>query len=294
LRRHFSDFAFACNRTKKPSDYIEGEKADFHHEDVDEILMDIVYKNYIKPLGKSNPFKNCKPDTPTDFQFKDHTLMLAFGIEMKQFYASQLLKMQRLVYRYIDIKSVKALFLAKQLIELICDSDVPADQKFDVYKKGYTITAVAKSELNTVKELYLPSFLLSVWFYVVTNCKDNTKGEATINSWFPKGKKQYNGITGEGITALEKVTADKPPESEAAKTENDTSYKEDCVRTSDEPSAQTERYEYTDDSFCGFSDGFADNAIPNDLKVLVNSGIIQQNVNSQNINNCPGSVFNFG
>jgi hypothetical protein len=111
-------------------------------------------------------------------------------------YSTELIKATEFTNQFIDIGSTAKnyVLLVKRLMELIRDDEGISDShQFTVGSDG---SSVSKRELDLVNEVCLPAFLLSVWKFVVTERKDNSKGAATIAAWFPNAKNRYEGISG--------------------------------------------------------------------------------------------------
>lgn len=110
-----------------------------------------------------------------------------FDERMINEYNQVLSNMCILVTRFIGEDKIE--WLVKALIEVIeSDKNIADDIKFNIYEKAMT-----KLELLSGNEIYIPSFLLGIWHYIVMNVKDNTVGKDTFNTWHRK-KGETNSI----------------------------------------------------------------------------------------------------
>lgn len=173
-------------------------------------LIRLVQPDYIRPAGDTfktytSKYKKCDEYTPDALKLDNEVVMSAFLERMETDYSTELIKATEFTNQFIDIGSTAKndVLLVKRLMELIRDDEGISDShQFTVGSDG---SLVSKRELDSVDEVCLPAFLLSVWKFVVTEQKDNSKGAATIAAWFPNAKNRYEGISGSTIKQTIKV-----------------------------------------------------------------------------------------
>ena len=173
-------------------------------------LIRLVQPDYIRPAGDTfrtytSKYKKCDEYTPDALKFDNEVVISAFLSRLETDYSTELIKATEFTNQFIDIGSTAKndVLLVKRLMELIRDDEGISDShQFTVSSDGLS---VSKSELDLVNEVCLPAFLLSVWKFVVTERKDNSKGAATIAAWFPNAKNRYEGISGSTIKQTIKV-----------------------------------------------------------------------------------------
>ncbi|MBW8382052.1 MAG: hypothetical protein K0M69_05970, partial [Youngiibacter sp.] len=173
-------------------------------------LIRLVQPDYIRPAGDTfrtytSKYKKCDGYTPDALKFDNEVVISAFLERLETDYATELNKAEELANQFIDIGSTAKndVLLVKRLIELIREDEGISDShQFTVGSDG---TSASKSELDSVDEVCLPAFLLSIWKFVVTERKDNSIGAATIAAWFPNAKNCYEGISGSTIKQSIKV-----------------------------------------------------------------------------------------
>jgi len=192
----------------------QGSTDIFREPDVLFGLVKIVQPDYIRPAGDTfrtytTNYKKCAEYTPDDLKFDNESVMLAFLARLENEYVAELCKATAFTNRFIDISTTtqKHVLLIKRLIELIRDDkSIPVATQFVVGKDG---SFVDKNGLETVTEVYLPAFLLSVWKFIVTERKDNSIGAETISAWqHPTVQGRYVGIDGSTISQEVKVECD--------------------------------------------------------------------------------------
>lgn len=180
-------------RTKGKSDVI-------HEQDILKALIRFVHPSV--PIEASSSFKtytsrfkNCKGDIGEELKFKDPAIKENFKKRMKEKYPMLRKEAVEFCIKYIDEE--KNVQLVKQMIELIRDDNsIKENIYFQVDEKG---KKVPKSELPKIKDFSLPNFLLSVWFFIVTEHNDNGKGRDTVEKWDNRNKEGTFSIEGKSI-----------------------------------------------------------------------------------------------
>ena len=123
-------------------------------------------------------FKTCKEYGATYIPFTKPSVISAFTSAAKQKSPDLLKRMSEFINKYID-ESLSE-WLVKTLIEVIQEDDeIDADTAFSV---TYTET-ITKQNLDSVTDVELPIFLMSVLCFILNERKDNTKGRATFEEW---------------------------------------------------------------------------------------------------------------
>lgn len=117
-------------------------------------------------------------------QLKKEELIAAFDFEIKNNYDQKLSKMNELIRDNLCTKVETTLKkVIKSIIDLITfDETISNDALFYALPNGNPIT---KQELINLKKIDVPSFLLGVFHYIVSNVRDNTIGRPTIENWIP-------------------------------------------------------------------------------------------------------------
>lgn len=183
----------------------------FRESDILFELVRIVRPDYVRPAGNTfktytTNYKKCAPYTPEDLKFEDGAVISSFLLRIRTDYRSEVHRMSDFADQFIDLGSAagKDILLAKRLIEVIRDDrSIPDSCVFQV-RNDYS--AVSKIELTSVTDINLPSFLLSVWAFIVTQRKDNSVGAETIAAWFPERKDRFKGP--DGSTVPQKIYLD--------------------------------------------------------------------------------------
>ena len=137
---------------------------------------------------QTKKFKLCKEHSSLATPFEDSSLQKQLTDDIKNNYVELLKRTSELIDHYIDAdsQSNKDELLVKAILEVIeKDNSIPDQQKFHILPNG---KAVKKEKLLSMKEFYLPSFLLGILFYVIINIKNNKEGAETYDTWCPKQK----------------------------------------------------------------------------------------------------------
>lgn len=213
----------ARKQRKRAREHRRGERDGLSDTDMLVGLLKVFNADYIEPsfstIGtfktNTSDYKSCKISSSTYLPLADTT---AFDNRVKSGYEVPLRAMCDFVDRFIDVGTgaEKDIRLVKALLELIdADQSIDSDQIFYVREDG---SALTKASLRSETNIYLPSFLLGVWHFVLVNRKDNTVGRATYDEWCPPNggaPRTYTGNIGDGITRAISVTAIMPVDSDA-------------------------------------------------------------------------------
>lgn len=93
-------------------------------------------------------------------------------------------RISKLINKFLGVD--KRTWLAQALLETIeSDTGIPNDYKFNVDID----IEVTKDTLNTVTKVNLPTFLHSVFCFILSNRTDNSLGESTFKKWHSKGSR---------------------------------------------------------------------------------------------------------
>jgi len=209
----FTQILLSRRNTVSQRQRTQGETDIFHNEDVLFALLQIVQPDAIKPAGSSfetytTNFKKCDGSIGEDLKFENENVKAAFKNRLADNYSAVLHDMAVFCESYIDLRDTNKnhVLLVKRLIELIRDDVISPSQAFVVGRNGET---KLKSELPEIVEVYLPSFLLSILEFIVTERSDNSVGKNTISAWHSvPNVKRYNGIDGASIEQDINVTFD--------------------------------------------------------------------------------------
>jgi len=134
----------------------------------------------------SSYYKWCNKNSlsPTYLPFneeKDNNVVQPFRKTMAVHYDIALSRTKSFIKKCLDVNlENKGLKLATSIINLIKeDSDLIGDKTF-IYQ-GRSISA---SDLVSLDSYDLPALILAVWFYIVTQIKDNTIGSETVSNGY--------------------------------------------------------------------------------------------------------------
>lgn len=145
-------------------------------------------------------FKACINWGGGTFCFGDIAVNTSFTEKVKSRYSEVLAAMSTFIEKYLDVRTStkKDEYLIKALVEVISNDDgIAHDQPFYVCEDG---SAMTRDEICRVEEVYVPSFLLGVWHFVLTGIDNNKIGADTYNAWCPpKGRAErvYTAAIGE-------------------------------------------------------------------------------------------------
>ena len=137
----------------------------------------------------TNKFKTCQTYGPTYIPFMKKPVIASFDSLYEQKNPDLLFRMSGFVEKFL-IESTKEWFV-KALIEVIQeDEDIPMDTVFRVKHD----TALRKDEFDSISQVSLPVFLISVMHFILNERKDNTLGRATFEAWHSHGKSKSNWV----------------------------------------------------------------------------------------------------
>lgn len=158
-------------------------------------LIKVLDTNYYDPIqsGSNNSYqktlseyKSCKSNGGTYIPFNNIECKKAAQKLIENDYSSALLRMSKVISKFIDLSTKKHILLIKELIEMIeVDDSIDDNQAFYVLDDGQTLT---KSQIIERDFFCLEAFLLGVWYYSVI--QDNTIGYDTYNSLCPPSNVQ--------------------------------------------------------------------------------------------------------
>ena len=148
-------------------------------------------------------YKSCQANGGTYFPFSDGAVIASFDERIKTDYSRCLAAMNSYVADYIDVcgDTKKDEYLVKALVEVIAsDATIDTNQPFYVCEDG---SALTKAQICAASELYLQSFLLGIWHYIIVFVQDNKVGADTYNDWCPArggAPRDYTAALGENST----------------------------------------------------------------------------------------------
>lgn len=203
----------ALQQRKKAREHYKGESDKLNDPDVLVGLIKVINSDYVDPgkmvlKTKANDYKSCKLAYGQYLPFNDKNAIDIFDDRVRNDYLSARKDMTDFVQDFIEVgtKLKKDERLVKALIDLIQqDKSIDEDVEFFITEDGKT---VCKEHFCDLKAVCLPSFLLGVWYFVVTERKNNKIGEDTYNEWCPEnggGPREYAGNMGKSITTDIKV-----------------------------------------------------------------------------------------
>lgn len=170
-------------------------------------LLKVINPDYQNPgkeklKGMANNYKACKTSTSVYLPFDDEQVISTFDDTVRTSYRCALNGMISFVNTFIDLSKVvrKDVRLVRALVDLIQqDRSVGADEVLYIGPNG---EKKKKAALGDLEDVCLPSFLLGVWHYVVTNRKDNSIGKDTYDIWCPsngRGPRKYMAHMGDSV-----------------------------------------------------------------------------------------------
>lgn len=137
----------------------------------------------------TNQFKTCQDYGPTYIPFKDKTTITSFNSSYEQKNPDLFHRMSGFVCKYLT--DTKTEWFVKALIEVIQkDEDIPLDTVFQVKHD----TALRKGEFDSISQVSLPVFLLSVMHFILNERQDNTLGRATFEAWHTQSKSKTKWV----------------------------------------------------------------------------------------------------
>lgn len=162
--------------------------------EVFERLVITVIPAFKKPDGNSfnvftSGYKLCKKRDASSVNLTENWRVEQFDTAVKAEYSTKIKIFVELMGECIDFNE-KGKWLVAALLDLIeADDNIPEDALFYVMPDG---NAVKKADLWNIERICVPSFILGVWHYIVTQVSDNTVGEETIDRLLDKNTASYN------------------------------------------------------------------------------------------------------
>lgn len=147
-------------------------------------------------------FKQCKNKASRNLRTVKGEIGKALTDRMNSDLSTCVREMATFISKFLDTPQKKEQKLVMALLELIeQDQGISVEQLFRVCPDGNTISKRDMSEMIIVN---IPSFLLGVLLYTLTEIKDNTIGQDTYNAWCPKvdvdhNRRYYQGHMGEAF-----------------------------------------------------------------------------------------------
>ena len=137
-------------------------------------------------FGKcTTQFKTCQDYGTTYIPFTDPSVISSYTSSIKQKDPDLLNRMSEFINRFIN--EMRSEWLVKSLIEVIQnDAEIDKNTLFDIALNK----SVTKENLNSITDVELPVFLLSILHFVITQRSDNTKGRATFEKWHTQSGKK--------------------------------------------------------------------------------------------------------
>ncbi len=180
------------------TDYTNGLKESLTENETFRRLISIFHLGNFHSNGDSlktytSGYKRCTQNHATYPEFLDHDLRRNFDEDVKSDHSIALYMMSEFVSELTDDK--KGAILCRCLLDMLLqDPDIDDDITLYISKQP-----VKYSKLKEIRSFDLPYFLLGIWHFIIMNrSESNTKGAATYNEWYPRGK-DYMGTIGDGI-----------------------------------------------------------------------------------------------
>ena len=169
-------------------------------------LIKVISREYIIPLQSSmvsitSKYKKCDYSNSIHLPFTDQIVIQVFDKKIQDDYRTPLANMSDFInsFMYTVTNSDENVWLAKALLDLVeNDQSIEAEQVFYVQQSGLPLP---KSKLISLSDIFLPSFLLGIWHFIVVNRTDNSIGKETFNNWHTEseskhGMRKFTGIIG--------------------------------------------------------------------------------------------------
>lgn len=166
-------------------------------------LIEVVTGEKMNYAGKAfnkcvSNYKNCSSSKGVYVPFTEHTTQSAFDAQYKRKDPDLLERMSGFIDTYLNEK--KCEWLVRALIETMQQEQLDIDIAIN-----YT-DSLKVSDLHTAASIELLPFLLSVLYYIMTNCPDCESGRPTFESWYtqssPKAEWKFKSNIGEGINPM--------------------------------------------------------------------------------------------
>lgn len=192
----------ARQNTKKSQNFLFKELMSIYDPTVSGIYLD----SFKTPASQ---FKNCNQTYRSDYiKIGDPATQRAFENRFENDYESLLMEAEKLCDDYLTRgRSSRSDIFVRDVLEVIMlDNSIPDDTEFHIGNNGAVIT---KENLSETPFLYLPSFVLGIWYYICTERTDNAVGEKTIIAWNEKPFMGTRGLFPKLKVNYEKIEADK-------------------------------------------------------------------------------------
>ncbi len=122
-------------------------------------------------------YKLCKYSDNTAAHLTDKILVQDFDNDIKTKYSERLKTFSSWLNTIIDSEKMSS-WLVAALLDLIEADDTISDSKqFYVLPNGQPVN---KGDFRKIENICIPSFVLGVWHYIITQVQDNTVGKTTI------------------------------------------------------------------------------------------------------------------
>lgn len=190
--------------------YIKGKNEEYSDSNMFFELLKIVKPDYIEQPKDSfktatSKYKNCSQSKSAYIPLDESWVIDIFDKNIKEDYEKFLGTMVNFVEKFIASNEDTKIKLISSFLELIQqDKSIQSTDIFYVCSNGQALSKADMSDSHCeILELYLPSFLLGIWHFIVMNRSDNSIGKDTYNSWHEeqeKGSKavrKYIGTIGE-------------------------------------------------------------------------------------------------
>lgn len=185
-----------------------GAGSEFTESDVLESLFQVAMPSYKNSADKGNfksvvsAYKSCDPKKRGSLPIGEQAVIATFDNCVKNSYSEQLISMNALVEKYIDIEG-KGIWLIRALWDLtLMDENIQDSEELYIKQDGLP---TKKTSLRGATDVCLPALLLGIWHYIVVNKVKNGSGRATYESWCIPGKSKntrepFQSNIGDGIT----------------------------------------------------------------------------------------------
>ena len=144
--------------------------------------------------SETSSYKNCELGHSEWLVFDDRDVVKDFSDKIGNpiQYVQILKEMENFVGNYLSQEEKKQTWLVHALLELIESDDfIPSDAMFYINKDGQSV--IKEKLVSDTLNIYVPSFLLGIWHYIIANVDDNLVGKNTLAKWNGKRDKHTIG-----------------------------------------------------------------------------------------------------
>ena len=181
----FSLILQARKSRTKARDKFDGGSDGLSDTDIMAGLIEVVTGDHFTPFqGKTfskatSQFKSCQKYGATYIPFTSPSVISAFNSAVNKKDPDLLKRMSEFIDNFIN--EMRAEWLVKALLEVIGEETTK-----DVTEPVFCVAdavSVSRKDIDSITEVDLPVFLISILAFILNERKDNTEGRATFEAW---------------------------------------------------------------------------------------------------------------